>query len=86
MVKKHVNIAQLNENTTLDTIFENKETQTDDLDTKSSEKAKRIEAKGSRPKHKTKMCAKHQQLAYELEAMAPGRGLKPQLDSCRDCN
>ena len=86
MVKKHVNIAQLNENTTLDTIFENKEMQTDDLETKSSEKAKIIEGKGSRPKHKIKMCEKHQQLAYELKAMAPGCGLKPQLDSCRDCN
>ena len=43
MVKKHMNIDQLDGNTSLDTTFENKETQTDDLDTKSSENAKRIE-------------------------------------------
>ena len=47
MAKKYMNIDHLDEITSLefDTTAENKETQTDYVDTKSSENAKRIEAK-----------------------------------------
>ena len=47
MAKKYMNIDHLDEITSLefDTTAENKETQTDYVDTKSSENAKRIESK-----------------------------------------
>ena len=72
MVKKYLNINQLDGNTSLDTIFENKDTQTDDLDTNSSENTNLIEDKCSRPTDNTTMCERHVKPAYELDACVCG--------------
>ena len=53
MIKKHRNMDQLDGNVSLDNSFANKETQTDDLETKSQVSVKRAEAENSKLTDKT---------------------------------